>query len=200
MDSTSIPKRRLYRKRLLDDQSDAKNFLNLLLDAASVKKASVIDEVVLYEENDHSLVSQFAEPAAEPVITTLPTLVASSQGSLSTADSMEPSKKKTISQKRSYVKKPSVKNQRKKRSKSVNLKDNSKVALFIQLARPDEKGISRWVNRDEWVGKYASLALGNGLSWGRKGSKLDEMFIIEKDRSQTNGNSIDAIRLNGLKK
>jgi hypothetical protein len=91
-----------------------------------------------------------------------------------------------------------IRNQRKQRKKS-GIRQTSKIALFLQLAKPDEKGISRWVNSDEWIGEYAILALGNGLSWGRKGSKLDEMYIIEVDRSKTTGNSIDAIRTNGYK-
>lgn len=80
-----------------------------------------------------------------------------------------------------------------------SLRDAGKTALFITLAKPNKDGVSRWVSADEWVGEYAPLALGNGLSWGRKGSTLDSMFFIEKDRSQTKGNSIDAIRLNGYK-
>ena len=84
-----------------------------------------------------------------------------------------------------------------KAGKSV--RQTGKTALFITLAQPDKNGVSRWVSADEWTGEYAPLALGNGLSWGRKGSTLDSLYFIEKDRSQTHGNSIDAIRLNGYK-
>lgn len=70
--------------------------------------------------------------------------------------------------------------------------------LFLELAQPDENGYSRWVYNTEWVGKYKSLGLGNGLSWGRKGSTLAKMYIIEVDKSITPGNRVDAVRLAGL--
>lgn len=76
----------------------------------------------------------------------------------------------------------------------------SKTDLFIKLAKPDENGVSRWVSTKEFVGEYADLKLGNGGSWNRKESSLAKKFIIEFDKSQTPGNSIDRIRLNGLKK
>jgi len=71
--------------------------------------------------------------------------------------------------------------------------------LFLELAQPDPNtGISRWVSVTEFTGKYASLKLGNGLSWGRKSSTLQRDYILEVDRSITTGNSIDRIRLNGF--
>jgi len=70
--------------------------------------------------------------------------------------------------------------------------------LFIELANPDEKGISRWVNTSEFTGKYSSLELLNGLSWGRKSSSLAKQYILEVDKSITSGNKIDRIRLNGF--
>ena len=33
----------------------------------------------------------------------------------------------------------------------------TKTELFLKLANPDEFGISRWVNVEEFVGEYASL-------------------------------------------
>ena len=75
-----------------------------------------------------------------------------------------------------------------------------KTDLFIKLAQPNSKGISRWVNTSEFVGKYAMLKLGNGFDWGRKGSALEKKYIIEVDRSLTSGNGIDRIRLNGINK
>ena len=95
--------------------------------------------------------------------------------------------------------KKEVSQQKKRKTKKVGLQNSGKMALFLQLAQPNEQGVSRWVNREEWVNDYAALALGNGCPWGRKGSKLDEMYVIEKDTSMTKGNSIDAIRLNGLR-
>ncbi len=70
--------------------------------------------------------------------------------------------------------------------------------LFIELAKPDKHGISRWVDTSEFVGKYSSLELLNGLSWGRKSSTLAKKYIVEKDKSITSGNKIDRIRLNGF--
>jgi len=70
--------------------------------------------------------------------------------------------------------------------------------LFIELANPNEKGISRWVNTTEFIGRYSSLELLNGLSWGRKSSSLAKQYNLEVDKSITSGNKIDRIRLNGF--
>ncbi len=73
----------------------------------------------------------------------------------------------------------------------------TKTELFLELAQPDEFGVSRWVYVTEFVGKYAELKIGNGLSWGRKESALAKKYNVEVARNLTTGNSIDAIRLNG---
>ncbi|MCI8520279.1 MAG: restriction endonuclease [Clostridia bacterium] len=70
--------------------------------------------------------------------------------------------------------------------------------LFIELACPDENGVSRWVESTEFVDRYKKLQLGNGASWCRKSSSLAKKYIVEFDKSRTKGNSIDAIRLNGF--
>ena len=70
--------------------------------------------------------------------------------------------------------------------------------LFLELAKPNENGISRWVNTSEFVGRYSSLELLNGLSWGRKSSSLARTYNVETDKSITTGNKIDRIRLNGF--
>lgn len=78
---------------------------------------------------------------------------------------------------------------------------DTKNNLFLELAEPDiEKGISRWVDTSEFVGRYKSLELGNGGSWCRKESTLAKVYIIEFDKNQTPGNRIDRIKLNGLNK
>lgn len=74
----------------------------------------------------------------------------------------------------------------------------TKTELFIQLAHPDENGVSRWVNVSEFVGEYACLTFGNGASWARKESILAKKYVIEFDKSITKGNGIDRIRLNGF--
>lgn len=74
----------------------------------------------------------------------------------------------------------------------------SKADLFVELANPDNNGISRWVNVTEFVGKFESLIMGNGGDWNRGNSSLRKKYIVETDKSITSGNSIDAIRLNGF--
>jgi len=74
----------------------------------------------------------------------------------------------------------------------------TKNDLFLQLAKPDENGKTRWVRVTEFVGEYADLAFGNGASWARKESTLAKKYIIEFDKTITSGNGIDAIRLNGF--
>lgn len=77
------------------------------------------------------------------------------------------------------------------------MKKPTLTKLFIELAAPDKDGVSRWVDISEFKGKYESLKLGNGLSWGRASSALAKKYIIEVDRSRSAGESIDAVRLNG---
>ena len=74
----------------------------------------------------------------------------------------------------------------------------TKTELFLELAQPDEFGVSRWVYVTEFVGKYAELKFGNGASWARKESTLAKNYIVEFNKNLTAGNSIDAIRLNGF--
>ncbi len=74
----------------------------------------------------------------------------------------------------------------------------TKTELFIKLAAPNDKGISRWVSINEFKGEYESLQLGNGGSWCRASSSLAKKYNVEFDKSITGGNSIDAIRLNGF--
>ena len=74
----------------------------------------------------------------------------------------------------------------------------TKNELFLELAKPNAQGVSRWVRVTEFVEKYADLAFGNGASWARKESSLAKKYIVEFDKNITSGNGIDAIRLNGL--
>ncbi|MDH8701484.1 DNA-binding protein YbaB [Dysgonomonadaceae bacterium PH5-43] len=74
----------------------------------------------------------------------------------------------------------------------------TKTELFLELAKPNDQGISRWVHATEFVGKYKSLQLGNGGSWCRASSSLAKKYNVEVDKTKTNGNSIDAIRLVGF--
>ena len=74
----------------------------------------------------------------------------------------------------------------------------TKIELFLKLARPDDNGVSRWVSVDEFVGEFKELKLGNGGSWCRKSSAFAKKYVVEFDKTQSTGNSIDAIRLNGF--
>lgn len=74
----------------------------------------------------------------------------------------------------------------------------TKPDLFLKLAKPDPQGVSRWVRVTEFVGEYESLKFGNGGDWCRDSSPLAKKFNVEKDKTITPGNSIDAIRLNGF--
>ena len=74
----------------------------------------------------------------------------------------------------------------------------TKTELFLELAKPNEKGISRWVKITEFVDEYKELQLGTGGSWCRASSTLAKKYNLEFDKSLTSGNSIDAIRLNGF--
>lgn len=74
------------------------------------------------------------------------------------------------------------------------------LKLFLELAQPDENGVSRWVYVTEFTGRYKQLQLGNGGSWCRKSSSLAKKYNVEFDKSLTCGNSIDAIRVNGYNK
>ncbi len=69
--------------------------------------------------------------------------------------------------------------------------------LFLELAKPDKNGVSRWVSKNEFIGKYSILITNNGQSWSRGSSALAKEFIIEKNRQKTPGNSVDEVRLNG---
>jgi hypothetical protein len=74
----------------------------------------------------------------------------------------------------------------------------TKNELFIELAEPDENGVSRWVQTSEFVGKYKELQLGNGGSWCRASSSLAKKYFVETNKDLSPGNTIDAIRLNGF--
>lgn len=74
----------------------------------------------------------------------------------------------------------------------------TKIELFLELAQPNNEGVSRWVRKTELIGRYEGLYFDNGASWCRKSSTLAKRYIVEFDKSITPGNSIDAIRLNGF--
>lgn len=70
--------------------------------------------------------------------------------------------------------------------------------LFLELAKPNKDGVSRWVPVSEFIGKFKKLQLGNGGSWCRASSSLAKKYIVEFDKNKTAGNSIDGVRLAGF--
>lgn len=74
----------------------------------------------------------------------------------------------------------------------------TKFELFVELAKPNKKGISRWVSTSEFIGKYKDLKLGNGGSWCRKEGALARVYEIKKDKSVSKGPAINRIKLNGF--
>ena len=75
------------------------------------------------------------------------------------------------------------------------MKKVSKVALFLELAQPDETGNSRKVFVSEFVGKYERLQFGNGGDWCRSDGNLAKKYILERYRE---GNAIVAVQLFGF--
>lgn len=74
--------------------------------------------------------------------------------------------------------------------------EKTQIELFLELAKPDEEtGVSRWVYKTEFVGKYADLMFQNGWSWGRGDGALAKMFILEKFPEH---GRIEKVRTNGL--
>lgn len=51
---------------------------------------------------------------------------------------------------------------------------------------------------DEFVGKYQGLQLLNGAGWSRDDGPFGKKYLIERDRSRTPGNKVDAIRTVGF--
>ena len=62
----------------------------------------------------------------------------------------------------------------------------TKNELFLELAKPNAQGVSRWVRVTEFVGKYADLAFGNGASWARKESSLAKKYIVNYNQRKWN--------------
>lgn len=71
----------------------------------------------------------------------------------------------------------------------------TKIELFLELAQPNEEGISRWVSVDEFQWKYVGLVFWNGRDWARDDGKLWQKYIIEVDKTITSWNRVDRIRL-----
>lgn len=77
------------------------------------------------------------------------------------------------------------------------MKKPSKADLFLELAKPNEKGFSRAVSIEEFVGRYSGLQMGNGGSWCRDDGSLAKKFNIRRNKE---GNKIVSVELQGIKK
>ena len=76
------------------------------------------------------------------------------------------------------------------------MEKQTQIELFLELAKPDtETGISRWVSKTEFVGKYKDLMFQNGWSWGRRDGQLAKMYVLE--RFPAHG-AIEKVRTNGF--
>ncbi len=76
----------------------------------------------------------------------------------------------------------------------MNNQTKTKTELFLELAKPDDKGFSKPVKIDRFIGDYEGLILGNGGSWCRTTSTLGKKFIINRIKK---GNKIVAVELAG---
>lgn len=76
----------------------------------------------------------------------------------------------------------------------------TKTELFLDLAKPDENGVSRKVCENEFAEKYQWLKSTNGYNWIRQISFLQKNYnvVIERKNGTTNG-KILSIQLNGYK-
>jgi hypothetical protein len=76
----------------------------------------------------------------------------------------------------------------------------TKTNRFLQLAKPDANGKTKWIDVSIFIGQYKDLAFGNGASWARKESTLAKKYIVVFDKTITPGNGIDRIKLDGYNK
>jgi len=79
----------------------------------------------------------------------------------------------------------------------ARFRQGSKPQLFLELAKPNDKGFSRKVSVDEFVGNYEKLKMGNGGDWCRDDGSLGKEYNI---RRIPDGNRIVAVRLMGHNK
>lgn len=75
-------------------------------------------------------------------------------------------------------------------------KKKTRIELFLELAKPDNNWVSRWVRKTEFIWDYSDLYFENWCSWGRSDWSLAKKYIVEFDKSLTQWNRVDAIRLN----
>ena len=69
----------------------------------------------------------------------------------------------------------------------------TKGELFLELARPNIKGVSDWVDVSKFVWKYKALTLGNWGSWLRWNTLLAQKYFVVRDKEISPWNKIDRI-------
>lgn len=74
-------------------------------------------------------------------------------------------------------------------------KELGKWEKFVQLANPDDNGVSETVTRNDFY--KIGLTLGNGGDFCRESSTLAKLFNLTKTNNESKGNSIDALKLDG---
>lgn len=75
----------------------------------------------------------------------------------------------------------------------------SKAYNFLELANPDENGISEEISVTLFTGKYENLKFGNGADWARGSSQFRRVFNVDFIKSNDVGSPTIALKLNGYK-
>lgn len=76
----------------------------------------------------------------------------------------------------------------------------TKGNLYLKLAKPNDKGVSREVSIDEVTGEYQKLKSTNGYDWIRRRSALQKKYniTIKRNNGRVNGKVL-SIKLDGYK-
>mgnify|MGYP001356191283 FL=1 len=76
------------------------------------------------------------------------------------------------------------------------IKKQSKNELFLELAQPNDQGISKVISTNLFIEKYSRLKHGNGRDWGR----TDDKNFHYNLKTKKNGNKIISYQCVGFKK
>ena len=74
--------------------------------------------------------------------------------------------------------------------------DITKGQKFVKLAKPDQDGVSEWIDVVNVPAGDEDLKVTNGCSWARNKSWLQEKYNVEK---KYKGKKLTHIKLNGYK-
>lgn len=73
----------------------------------------------------------------------------------------------------------------------------TKKELFLELAKPNNRGFSRPVRIEEFTERYERLIMGNGGDWCREDGALGKIYNIKRNKEK---GSIVSVQLQGYKK